>query len=363
MIDLLPNTEIPKYRQIRQFIVEEEIQKKHLKAGAGLPSENELSRKFNVSKNTVVKALNDLVKDGILYRVQGKGTFVSQLSRKSTTNIGVLVYHVDNPFYSKIVKAIDERAHSRSYHILLGNTLGDSRLEMAYIKEFINGNKIDGLIICPTTQSTNDLITILNEANIPFVFIYPQNLYGNVNIIKADDEAGAYEAITHLIKLGHKRIAFLGSDDLKNINVAGKERGYAMALKAASIPFDTDLIFRLNLDDEKVQDYNAIIKKFSKMKEPPTAAFAIGDSIAIDFLKTLRENGIDVPGNMSLVGCDDIEMASHPDIQLTTIAQPTKNIGECAADIIIGASHGQSGTRQVVMEQHLVIRKTCGERL
>jgi len=351
---------IPKYCQIRQFIVEEEIEKKRLKAGDGIPSENELSRKFNVSKNTVVKALNDLVKDGVLYRVQGKGTFVSQISKKATTNIGVLVYHVDNPFYSGIVKSIDERAHSKGFHTLLGNTLGDKQIERTYIREFAGGNKIDGLILCPVTPPTDDFIMTLKQMGMPFVFLYPQTLVEDVNCINADDEKGAYEATMHLVRLGHRRIAFLGSNNLGNINVAGKENGYAKALKDAAIPFDIDIVFRLRLDEIKIQDYDAIIEKFSNMTDPPTATFAIGDVPAIDFLMAVKKKGLRVPEDMAIIGYDDIEMAARPDIQLTTVAQPIKSTGELAADMIIEALKGKSATKQLVLPQRLVIRNTCG---
>lgn len=346
---------IPKYYQVKTEI-KSLILSGRIKTGEKIPSEHELAKKWNVNRWTVNKAINQLVNEGLLYRKKGDGTYVSGLKRRVITkNIGVLVYHIESPFCSSLVRGIEEKASELGYNLILCNTFGKEEKIKDIINSFIVKNKVDG-IICPP-ENINSSFSDFPVVVVPQV---DKEKFKNFNYVITDDEDGSYKAIKYLIKLGHKKIGFLTPKNWSETALLHRWNGYKKAMKENNLDIDKKLIIETKGPDFK--DGWVSIDKIIEKINLFTAIFCVNDSLAIGVLKGLREKGIKVPDDISIVGFDNIPLSSHPDIQLTTVEQPVYRIGEKAVEILIENIEGKCKKPvHIILPTKLVIRKTTGK--
>lgn len=354
---------IPKYYQIEKHI-KSIIASGKIKAGDKLPSEEILSKQWDLNRWTVNKAINHLVDEGILYRNRGQGTFVTPYKLKNTRTLAVVLYHIDNPFYSKIVRGIEEKASEKGYHLILCNSLGDEKKEKTYVKQLIDDEKVDGFLLCPRNLNlTSPVFEMLEEKNIPVV-VFPQagekkNSH-NINYVVTDDRQGAYDAVKYLTGLGHSKIGFITAGNWTDRAILDRWNGYKKAMAENGSEVSEDYVIEtpgIEMEDgwNAAEEKAGIIKKF-------TAVFCVGDMLAIGLLKRLNNNGIRVPEDLSIVGFDNIDMAGYPDVQLTTVEQPTHLIGQKATEILIQNIEGKAKkTVYTVLPTKLIVRKTTAK--
>lgn len=354
---------IPKYYQIEQHIKSLIVSGK-IKTGDKLPSEETLAEQLNLNRWTVNKAICHLVDEGILYRNRGQGTFVTPYKLKNTRTLAVVLYHIDNPFYSKIVKGIEEKASEKGYHLILCNSLGDEKKEQIYVQNLMDEEKVDGFLLCPWNLNlTSPVFDTLGKKNVPVV-VFPQagekKNGHNISYVVTDDEQGAYNAVKHLTELGHREIGFMTSNNWTNRAVKDRWRGYKTAMKENGTEVSEDYIIEtpgIEMED----GWNAAKEKIDTIRKF-TALFCIGDMLAIGLLKKLTGSGISVPEDLSIVGFDNIDMAGYPDIQLTTVEQPAYLIGQKATEILIQNIEGKAKCPvHTVLPTKLVIRKTTAK--
>jgi len=356
---------VPKYYQIEKHI-KALISSGKLKTGDRIPPEEVLSKQLNVNRGTISKAISRLVSEGVLYRKRGKGTFVTPYKIKKTHTLAVVLYHIDNPFYSKIVKGIEEKASEKGYHLILCNSLGDEEKEQQYVERLIDEGKVDGFLLCPRNLSlTSPVFEILEEKNIPVV-VFPQaSRKGNghnISYVISDDNKGAYNAVRYLISSGHRKIGFVADKDWKSeISGINRWNGYKKAMEENKIEVNPEYI--IEASGVEIEDgWNLAAEKLETIKKF-TALFCTGDMLAIGILKKLKEEGIKVPEEISIVGFDNIDMAGYPDIQLTTVEQPTYLIGQKATEILIEYIEGRiKDTLHILLPTKLVVRKTTARR-
>ncbi|MBN1864438.1 MAG: GntR family transcriptional regulator, partial [Victivallales bacterium] len=169
----------PKYYRIKMYIIQG-IESGEYKAGGRLPSENELSRLFEVNQNTAKKALRELELEKYIYRVQGKGSYVASPDETTclTGTIALLVNNVDDIFYSRIVKYINNEATNQDCHLIFCNTQQSFEILKKNITEMLNNKKIDGFIAIPAELSNNPeeykFYQFLKGKGVHFVLLYPQ---------------------------------------------------------------------------------------------------------------------------------------------------------------------------------------------
>jgi len=336
--------DIPRHYQIKRHI-KSLIASGAIKAGDRIPPEERLAKEWNLNRLTVNKAINRLVEEGLLYRNRGQGTFVTPYKQKIMRTLAVVLYHIDNPFYSKIVKGIEETASENGYHLILCNSMGDERKEKEYVDSLIEEEKTDGFLFCPHDLDLNSSVfeTLANK-NIPAV-VFPQagkkKNGHNISYVITDDRQGAYEAVKYLTGLGHRKIGFVTSGNRTNRAVMDRWDGYSKAMRENGTEVtENHIIEAAGLDME--DGWNAAAEKADMLKNF-TAVFCIGDLLAIGILKRLRISGVRIPENLSVVGFDNIDMAGYPDVQLTTVEQPTYLIGQKATEILIKAIEGKLG--------------------
>lgn len=332
----------------------------------------DIARLAGVSIATVSRVLNKFprikpaTKERILKVIGEKGYRPNPLARGlsagRTNNVGFVLIDISNPFYSPIIRAIENRVEREGYHLFLCNTEHSSQKESRYINTLVE-NKISGLIISPL-QRKWDYLKLLKARKIPFVLICA-SARDKCDCIDVDNVDGAYNAVNHLINLGHKKIAYIGRGLLHAHPASQRLRGYKKALADSGIPFNENLVVSTITDQGKIEEGYQTTSKLIALKEKPTAIFAFNDLIAIGCMKALKENGVRVPEDMAVVGFDDIEIAPFLEIPLTTVRIPQYEIGKTAAMILFEKINGsnEEKCRRICFKPELIIRGSCGSRM
>lgn len=278
------------------------------------------------------------------------------LTLNRTNTIALLVPNILNPLYTQIAKGIEEIAHQKGYNLLLCNTELDVSKERNYINMLIK-RRIDGLIFSYSLLSGNDIDKISNQ-NIPLVMI-GENVDGvTTNKIVADLELGVYQAITHLIEIGYKEIAFI-SGPKKLLESYEKFKGYERAMREFGLPINEQYIIE---GDNEVEGGYLAAKKLLMVIPRTSAIFVSNDLMAIGAMDAIKSEGYNIPSDFSIVGFDDIKMASLVEPKLTTVSHPVHKMGLIAARLLFDAiDNKEEGVYQkVLLEPILKVRKSCG---
>ena len=274
------------------------------------------------------------------------------LRRSETKMILVLLQNISNPFYSKVVKGIEDVGYKNGYHIMVCNTDSDPTKENVYLK-LLKNRLVDGVIFMAPVLSDEELTQIGKNYCVVQCCEYKES--ADVSSVSIDNEAASYRAIQHLLGQGHKRIGLInGNSGL--ISDKQKEKGYKRALADAGMVFDPQLI---QYESYGYRGGLRATKYFLSMERRPTAIFAISDIIAIGAIKEIKSNGLDLPKDMAIVGFDDTGIASMYDPALTTISQPRYDLGRVTMEIMlerIRDNHAQN--KRIFLEHNLVIRES-----
>jgi LacI family transcriptional regulator, repressor for deo operon, udp, cdd, tsx, nupC, and nupG len=322
----------------------------------------EVAKAAGVSVATVSRVLNNSPSvnpdtrekvQNIIERLNYRPNLLGRNLRRSETKmILVLLPSISNPFYSKIVRGIEDVAHRNGYNILLCNTNSDSQRERVYI-DLLRNRLADGIILMASDLDKDELSEIGKQFPVVQCCEYKEG--AKVSHVSIDNVGAAYKVMKHLISLGHRRIGMIGCNN-KNVSSIQREEGYKRALKDNSIEFDASLI--------KYGDYGfksglMAAKGFLDMKDRPTAIFAISDMMAIGVIKELKNNGLKVPADMAVVGFDNISMASMYDPALTTVSQHQYDLGCTAMELLLKQARGEVAESQdLYMEYELIIRES-----
>ncbi len=367
-LDLVP----PAHRRISEEI-EAGIQSGRYPAGARLPSEPRLAAEFGVSRGTLRQALASLRLAGYLDSIPGRGTFVRgprpRVLEARRRVVGLIVPSIARPALPAMLTAIEDELHGRGYSLLVG-TSGNTREQEDGRVHRILGEGVSGLIVLPI-DSRPDHATYrqLVEDAFPMVLIDRHIVGLSIDAVLPENVGGAFLAVSHLVELGHRRIAFISSDNLSTTSVLERLQGYEQALRAAGIAPDAALIFtRLPTippdptdEDRTIADNARRIARFLSSRELPTAVFALHDRIAISVLEACAGLGLRVPDDIAIVGFDDDPLAQKLRVPLTTVAQPREQMGRTAARLIADRIEGiRSETSRIVLPTQLVVRQSSG---
>lgn len=276
---------------------------------------------------------------------------------KSNKLIGLLIPDLQNPFYVDVVHGIEELAYQHGSAVVIGNFGQEQKREKMYI-DLWKAEFADGFILAPTNATDKYVQDLINEGR-PVVCIDRGINHLNVDTVKSDNENASFIATEHLIKLGHKRIAFIHGDP--SIQTT-KERilGYKKALKKYKIPFWPELLCGKLSDFESGKMLTA---ELLAMKERPTAIFTGNNLLTLGCLETLHINAIAIPKEMALVGFDDMYWAGSLNPPLTAVRQDGIEIGKKAIELLYNRI--QDYNRPIsncIINTQLIIRKSCGSK-
>lgn len=323
----------------------------------------DVAKAAGVSPSTVSRALNNspLISEKTRTHVRQVAEMLgyerNELARGLVTGaskaLGLIVPDIANPFFAEIAKGVSDVAHAHGYGVLLCTTEGDLTREARYLR-FLRGKRVDGLILTAVTADDPNVSELLNSP-IPFILVSRLVRGLDVPFVIGDDRLGARLVIEHLVKLGHRAIAFIGGpadvqssqDRMSEFLKVLKEYGLSVRRGWAVFADFTQAAGR-----EAAQ-------RLLQSRPRPTAIFAANDVIALGVMEAAESLGVSIPEDLSLVGYDDISYAALPRIQLTTVAQPAYAMGQIATEYLLAVyKENEQELLQCMLPPRLVIRKT-----
>ncbi len=325
----------------------------------------DIAKAAGVSHSTVSRALADspLVKEETRERIkqlaQEMGYSPHALARslvtRRTQTVGVVVTTIADPFVSEIVRGLEEMGQNHGYTIILCNSNAEPRRELAAVKA-LREKRVDGIIV--TASRIGDLYLPLLEAfGVPIVLINNQQTGKYVYSIGTDDLRGGQIATEYLLSLGHTRIGYIASPNNVNSSQA-RMNGYRTALESHGIAFDPALL--ADGDGRPAAAMEATARLLSQGAHP-TAIFCYNDMTAIGTMRALKQMGLRIPDDISVVGYDDIPIAEYLEPPLTTIRQRKYDMGCMAMEMLLRLLNGATDVQDVTIEPTLVIRESARE--
>lgn len=307
-----------------------------------------------LSKTTRVKILKSAEKLG--YKIPSRKFHLSQVETYDSRGIvGVVVAALHNSFYPYLVDRLHDELDDLGFDMIL--IIDEITRDRASRKLRRLIDTLDGVIITTATIGS-PMVKFLKDRQKPTVLAIRSNMQGDVHVAESDNYAAGVEALQHLVSLGHRQIGFLVGPESTSTTV-GRLKGAKSVLDEYDIPFDDRLIFHTEFTHEG--GYSGCVQMM-RLPSPPTALFCANDVIAIGALDAARKMGLLVPEDISLIGVDDIPMASWGMISLTTIRQPIGEIGSMAATLISEAIRTKTaiGPKNHIFPTSLVARSTTG---
>ncbi|MBM7587333.1 LacI family repressor for deo operon, udp, cdd, tsx, nupC, and nupG [Bacillus pakistanensis] len=324
----------------------------------------EVAERANVSTATVSRVLSNTGKVtektrkkvlAAMEELNYQPNFLArQLRKLETKTILVVVPDIANTFFSKVIRGIESVALQNDYQVLLGDSQNNSQSESQYLNH-LRYKQVDGVILL-TARTDSRLIEDLSD-DYPVVLACEYLEGSRIPTVSIDNISSARKITDHLIKQGHQRIAHISGP--MNI-ILGRDRlkGYEQAMTQNRYEIDQVLVQE---GDFSYESGYKLMEKFLALQNPPTAVFAANDEMAIGAIKAIKKHRLSVPEDIAVVGFDDIEMASIIEPELTTVAQPTFEIGSTAMDLLLCLMKKEQLTKkQYVLEDQLVIRQSCG---
>ncbi|MHB8293236.1 MAG: LacI family DNA-binding transcriptional regulator [Acidimicrobiales bacterium] len=268
--------------------------------------------------------------------------------------IAVIVPDVANPFFGGVVRGIESVCRGGPYSVILYNTDESSDLEDRVVAEVLG--RADGIILTPATEQDEAPLHV-REAGVPLVFVDRELPGEGFDSVLVDNVGGARSAVEHLLSLGHEKIATI-SGPLNTTPGRGRHEGFLAALEdhGVSVPSDYLQI----ADFREPGGYEAMLRLLA-LPAPPTAVFSANNLMTVGALKVLHSMRVRVPQDLSLVGFDDLDLASLLRPPLTVIDRPAIDQGVLAARLLLArlVGSGDQGPQRVIMGTRLVERASC----
>jgi len=324
----------------------------------------DVAKLAEVHPSTVSRVINDdsriseKTKNKVLLIIKKLGYTPNAIARglkiKRTYTLGMLIPDITNPFFAEIARGVEDAANKNNFNVILCNTDDKLKKERTYL-EILKGKRVDGLIL-GTAHVKDKSILELEMKKFPYILI-SRNIEGlDKNCIIVDDVEGGMMATEYLIKLGHRRIAHI-TGPLKTRSALNRLKGYKLALKKYNIEYMNELVEE---GDFRIKGGYQAMKKFLKLLEPPRAIFAANDLLALGAMQAIQKKNFHIPEDFSVVGFNDIELASFVYPALTTIRQPMLEMGELAVKMLLRIiEEGEFNQRKIVLKPKLIIRESC----
>lgn len=362
-------TDAPKYKKVYAAL-RRDIESGRWKPGDRLPTEVDLVRTFDASRITVGRAMRDLQSAGLVQRRAGSGTYVAS-ARPSATGLsfGLLIPDLGRTeIFEAICHGMMSSPLARAHALIWGSVTGTgaSREDHAwslcrqYIDRRVSGVFFAPLELTPHKDDVNQrIVRALEEARIPIVlldrpaFPYPER--GAHDLVGIDNRRAGFLITDHLLHLECKRIAFVALPNAA-ATVDAREAGYREALYVSNYPIDRSAVRRIDPSDPA--PVRALLDEYR-----PQGIVCANDRTAGALMHTLLDLGVSIPRDVRLVGIDDIEYARLLPVPLTTLRQPTRQIGDAAlAAMLERVARPDVAARDILLHCELIVRASCGAK-
>jgi LacI family transcriptional regulator len=331
----------------------------------------DVARSAGVSAMTVSRVINkeknvrDKTRERVLEAIEklrySPNMAARSLAAGDATHIGLLYSNPSDAYLSQFLVGALDGARKAGCHLVIEACEGEDEAAQAQAARHIAGADVEGVILPPPLSESVAILTELSSAETPVVTVAMGKLYENALNVRIDDFAAAAEVTDYLIKLGHRRIAHIKGHP-QQIASAERERGFLHAVRAAGLDPDDTVVeqgyftFRSGLE---------AAGKLLEMKRRPTAIFAANDDMAAAVVSVAHRKGLDVPGDLSVVGFDDTSPATTVWPELTTIRQPVAAMATSALNLLLSDLRSRRNglppvPAEMVLEHELIIRESSG---
>ena len=334
------------------------------------PSIIDIAKELGISKSTVSRALSghpsvkEKTRIDVLELAEKmdyeRNTLALSLANKKTLVIGIIVPEILNSFYPSVIRGAEDHLNSEKYKAIICHSNENYEKEVENVKLLLS-QQVDGIILSHTKETRNfDHLKLIQRRGVPLVMFNRVTDMIDVPKVVVDDYEAAFNAVEHLIKNGRKRIAHLaGPDSL--INSKHRLHGYLDALAKNKIPIDNELIISYDLSIDKVKIY---IKHFLDMSPRPDAIFCINDPTAIAAMSVIHDRKLHIPKDIAVLGFSNDQPSALTNPPLTTVSQPTFEIGREAAKLIMQEIRNNENNepaaekKTVVLKAQLIVRES-----
>lgn len=303
-----------------------------------------------VSETTSKKVLKAMRKTGYY-----PNAIARSLKTARTQTIAYLVPNITNPFFSQIATSIEALASSNEYNLILCNA-GTKARKLGKITNMLLENRVAGILhSLPCTDTLYNLVEVFQNAHVPVVSASGSRRFSQVDTVSADDVQGARDAVKFLIELGHSRIGLLAVKGSTTSQL--RAQGYKEAFLHTEQDLNEDYI--LEGSDFSEECGYTLMRNLLRQDEPPTAVLAGNDVMAVGAIRGIKEEGLSIPGDISLIGFDDsIARLTHP--PLTSVALPVEEIGKVACQILLDRIEetNKAAAKKVLLQEKLVVRES-----
>ncbi len=328
------------------------------------PTIKDVARLVGVHPSTVSRVINDhpriseRTRNKVLFAIKKLGYTPDAIARglklKKTYTLGVLIPDITNPFFAEIARGVEDAANKNGFNVILCNTDDKLKKERTYL-DILKERRVDGLIL-GTAHIKDKSILELEKKKFPYILISRNIEKLSKNCIIIDDVKGGIMATEYLIKLGHRRIAHI-TGPLKTRSALNRLKGYKLTLKEYEIEYKDELVGE---GDFRIKGGYQVMKRFLKLTEPPTAIFAANDLLALGAMQTIQKKNFHIPEDFSVIGFNDIKLASFIYPPLTTIRQPMLEMGASSVKMLIKIiEEGEFNQRKLMLKPELIIRESC----
>lgn len=341
-----------------------------MKSAKNIVSLKSVASLAGVSIATVSRVLNGdaVVKDETRLAVQkaikASGYHPNRVAQRlrstvrSKKLIGLLIPDIQNPFYVDVIRGIEEYAYENGSAVVIGNFSQDRKKEKLYI-DILRSESVDGFIVAPSDGKDEYVEDLINDGHA--VVCIDRGLTNlSVDVVKSDNETGAFNAVEHLIKLGHRRIAHITGDP-SIPTTQERISGYMAAHRQYGLPVDNDII--RGRESNFVSGLE-LTREILDLPDCPTAIFAANNLLTLGALETILTRGLKIPEDIAVVGFDDVYWATSLNPPLTAVRQHGLEIGQRAIELLyLRIQHPSRLPANVIIKTELMIRKSCGFKL
>ena len=279
------------------------------------------------------------------------------LVSRATKTIGLVLTDIMNPTLTLAARSIERQLDAHGYSLMLAASDNIRQNEIRALDVF-RSRQVDGILIYPINHHRLEHILPLREADFPVVALCDDR-EARIDAVAIDDRRGAFKAVSHLLELGHRRIAFL--DAARRLGNSEKFEGYETALRSFGIAAEPEL--DLDPGGHGASDGYRTAPAVMALAPRPTALFAVTDNLAIGALSWFRQHGVSVPDDIAIVGYDNVEAAQHVEVPLTTIHYAADRLSDLAVARLLDLIATPSPERRpevTLIEPELIVRESCG---
>lgn len=280
------------------------------------------------------------------------------LRKKSTNTIGIVISDINNNFFTEIVRACEDNAYKNGYNIILCNTDEDPAKEELYINILLS-KQVDGIIISPTCCNTEYMGRLISSRK-PVVFIdrFIEGL--EVDFVGINNVRATYDAVNHLVKMGHKRIALVSSKENLS-SISERIEGYKQAILKNMLEYDEDLFIHIDGGESKPEEVRKKMVDFLKNNELPDCILSLNNIMTLGVVSALKDTGLKCPEDVAIMGIGDFYWAGSFEPNITAMKLPAYEIGYKATKILLSKiKKSNKNITSNKLPAQLIVRSSCG---